>query len=152
MNEDRARALALRQGQLLERSATLRAQLARDAQPWQQTLGRVDEARARARAGWQWLRAHPEVPAAALALLLVLRPRRTAALAWRWGRRVWLGWQLWRRFGVHQPAPGRAWLPGPQGGTGSPGGASPLQTFLQRGLATLLPALLQALLQRFTRR
>jgi hypothetical protein len=152
MNEDRARALALRQGQLLERSATLRAQLARDAQPWQQTLGRVDEARTRAQAGWQWLRAHPEVPAAALALLLVLRPRRTAALAWRWGRRAWLGWQLWRRLGAAPPAPGPAWLAGLQARPGAPRGASPLQTLLQQGLATLLPALLQALMQRFTRR
>jgi hypothetical protein len=150
MNEDRARALALRQGQLLERSATLRAQLVRDAQPWQQTLGRVDELRWRAQTGWQWLRAHPEVPAAALGLLLVLRPRRTTALAWRWGRRAWLGWQLWRRLGAGQVGPG-GW-PGLQPGQAAPRAASPLQSLLQQGLATLLPALLQALLQRFTRR
>lgn len=110
MNEGRALALARRQGQLLERSAMLRAQVAQHSQPWQQALGHVDEARERARSGWDWLRAHPEVPAAAVALLLVLRPRRTLRLAWRWGRRGLFAWRLWRRYAMH-PAVAPSLLP-----------------------------------------
>ncbi len=97
MNETRAQALALRQAQLLARSALLRQRLGEDLAPWQPRLARVDQARALASHSWQWLRQHPEVPAAAAGLLLVLRPKRALALAWRWGRRGWLGWQLWRR-------------------------------------------------------
>ncbi len=97
MNENRIRALALRQQELLLRSALLRQQVAEQMAPWQLQLGRVDRARIAVQGGWQWLRRHPEVPAAAGALLLVLRPRRALRLAWRWGRRGWLAWQLWRR-------------------------------------------------------
>lgn len=98
MNERRAVALARRQGELMARSTMLRAQLAQHSQPWQQALSQVDTARSRVQGGWLWLRAHPEVPAAAAALLLVLRPRRTLRLAWRWGRRGVFAWQLWRRY------------------------------------------------------
>jgi YqjK-like protein len=97
VNESRALALARRQQQLLARSERLREQLASDMRPWQRRLDQADQASAAVHSGWQWLRAHPEVPAAAVALLAVLRPRRALALAWRWGRRGWWGWQLWRR-------------------------------------------------------
>lgn len=107
MNEDRALALARRQGQLLERSARLRAQVVRHSRPLQRTLAEADQARAQVQAGWQWLRAHPQVPLAAAGalagLLLVLRPRRTLGqafrFAWRWGRRSHFAWQLWQRWG-----------------------------------------------------
>ena len=97
MNEARVLALAVRQQQLLARSAYLRLQVTQDMAPWQSRLGQVDRARAAVATGWQWLRAHPEVPAGAAVLLMLLRPKRALALAWRWGRRGWLGWQIWRR-------------------------------------------------------
>jgi hypothetical protein len=111
MNEDRALALARRQGRLLERSAALRAQVVRHSRPLQRTLAEVDEARAQAQAGWQWLQAHPQVPlavaGAVAGLLLVRRPRRTLGrawrFAWRWGRRSVFAWQLWRRWGGLRP-------------------------------------------------
>jgi hypothetical protein len=89
MNPRRA-ALVRRQQQLLVRSSELRGQLARDAQVWQPPLALADQVHA----GWRWLRAHPEVPLAAAAVLLVLRPRR----ALRWGWRLWSGWRLWLRL------------------------------------------------------
>jgi hypothetical protein len=82
-------ALALRQQALLLRSAALRADLGRDLRRLQAPLALAD----RVRAGWQWLRAHPQVPLAAGLVLVVLRPRR----AWRWGLRLWWGWRRWRR-------------------------------------------------------
>ena len=48
----------------------------------------------RVRAGWLWLRAHPQLPLAAAVVLVVLRPRR----AWRWGLRLWWGWRSWQRM------------------------------------------------------
>jgi len=97
VTEARVLALALRQQQLLARSAFLRTQVAQHMAPWQARLGQVDQARAAVTTSWQWLRTHPEVPAGAAVLLLLLRPKRALALAWRWGRRGWLGWQIWRR-------------------------------------------------------
>ena len=82
-------ALALRQQALLLRSAALRSDLGRDLRRLQAPLALAD----RVRAGWQWLRAHPQVPLAAGLVLVVLRPRR----AWRWGLRLWWGWRRWRR-------------------------------------------------------
>jgi len=90
MNPRRATALVRRQQQLLVRSSELRGQLARDALAWQPPLALAD----RVHAGWRWLRAHPEAPLAAAAVLLVLRPRR----ALRWGWRLWSGWRLWLRL------------------------------------------------------
>lgn len=48
--------------------------------------------------GARWLWRHPEVFVATAVALLVARPRA----AWRWLRRGFVGWQVWRR--------GRAWL------------------------------------------
>lgn len=83
------REVAQRQQLLMARSGRLRQRLAADVQVLQHPLALVDQLRH----GWQWLRAHPEVPAAAVLLLALVRPRR----AWRLARRVWAGWQLWRR-------------------------------------------------------
>ena len=81
--------LAQRQLRLLVRSSELRSRFARDAQVWQQPLALADQVRA----GWRWLRAHPEVPLAAAAVVVLLRPRRAWRLVWR----LWAGWRLWRR-------------------------------------------------------
>ena len=103
MNEDRVIALARRQQQLLARSAQLRGEVAQQMQPWKQKLGLVDRVRSNVHSAWHWLRRHPEVPAGVAVGLVVLRPRRAWALGWRWGRRAFLGWQLFRRFGGVAP-------------------------------------------------
>ena len=77
MNHHRAAALLERQHRLLLRSTELRGRLAADAVVLRRPLALAD----RVREGWRWLRAHPEVPLAALVVVAVLRPRR----AWRWG-------------------------------------------------------------------
>jgi hypothetical protein len=84
----RAEALRRRQLLLLQRSGELRQQFAQHSQALQGPLAVADQVHA----GWRWLRAHPEVPLAAAAVLVVLRPRRAWRLAWR----VWTGWRLWR--------------------------------------------------------
>jgi hypothetical protein len=81
--------VALRREQLLLRSATLRGQLARDAQVLQAPLALADSVRD----GLRWLRQNPEWPLGGVLLLLVLKPRRT----WRWISRGWWAWRLWRR-------------------------------------------------------
>ncbi len=45
------------------------------------------------KAGTRWLAERPAIPVAIGAALLVARPRAVL----RWGRRAWLGWQMWRR-------------------------------------------------------
>lgn len=97
MNEDRVLALALRQQQLLARSAEIRRRVAVDMAPWKQRLHTVDKWRWAVGSGWHWLRRHPEVPAGLAVGVALLRPRRVLGWAWRWGRRAWLGWQLYRR-------------------------------------------------------
>jgi hypothetical protein len=85
-----AEVLALRQQRLLMRSQALRQRLASDAAAWQAPLRWADGAVA----VWTWLRGHPEAPLAALAVVLLLRPRR----ALRWGLRLWSGWRLLQRL------------------------------------------------------
>jgi hypothetical protein len=46
------------------------------------------------RTGWHWLKAHPALPMGLAVALIVARP----AVAWRWGRRAWLGWKTWQRL------------------------------------------------------
>jgi hypothetical protein len=84
-----ARQLALRQHLLLLRSAELRREFIEQTAPWQTPLSLAD----RVRAGWQWLRGHPEAVAAGALTLAVLRPRR----AWRWSARIWWAWRMWKR-------------------------------------------------------
>lgn len=90
INRRRATELALHQRQLLLRSTELRLRLMDDAQVLAPPLRLAD----RVHAGWRWLRDHPEVPLAAVAVVVVLRPRR----ALRWGLRLWTGWQTFRRL------------------------------------------------------
>lgn len=46
-------------------------------------------------AGIRWTRQHPEALAATVALLLAARPA-TRRFAWRWGRRAFMAWRVWR--------------------------------------------------------
>ena len=86
-------ALVDRGRQLQARSAALRGQLAVDADVLRTPLALADQVRR----GWHWLKANPQQVAvgvgAAVALLVVWRPRR---LAWLAGR-MWAGWRLWQR-------------------------------------------------------
>ena len=97
-NAKRQRELALRQGMLLARSSELRGDIARYTHPFQAPLGRVDEARRLLFEAWDWLRAHPEVPIGAAIAVAVIRPRRALRWSWRWGRRAWFGWALYKRL------------------------------------------------------
>ena len=69
--------LMLRRGRLLLRSAQLRAQWGWQVQGLRRPLGVADEARA----GVQWLLRNPVWPLAALAVVVVLKPRRVWRLA-----------------------------------------------------------------------
>jgi hypothetical protein len=85
----KAEQLARRRQQLLLRSGELRQQLSRDAQvlaPW---LGAADGVRSAS----AWLQRHPEWVAAAVATLVVLKPRRVLSL----GLKGWSGWKMWQR-------------------------------------------------------
>jgi hypothetical protein len=90
MTRRRADEVRLQQMALLLRSAELRLEVATQGARLQTPLAVAD----RVREGWDWLRAHPEVPIAAAVVIAVLRPRR----AWRWGVRLWWGWRSWRRL------------------------------------------------------
>lgn len=75
--------LQLRQQHLLIRSTELRLQLRGQMAQLQGPAAVADQVKA----GVTWLYQHPQWPAGALALLLVLKPRR--ALAWT-GKLWWL--------------------------------------------------------------
>jgi len=85
MNRD---ALMLQRGRLLVRSAQLRTQFAAQASGLRRPLGLADQARD----GVRWLVRNPQWPLGALAVLVVLRPRRVLRLAGA----------LWWGFGIAQ--------------------------------------------------
>lgn len=74
----------------MARSAELRLRLASESRPLQASLAAIDQARE----GVNWLRSHPQWSLGALALLLVLRPKRTL----RWASRLLWGWGLYQRL------------------------------------------------------
>lgn len=81
--------LVLRRQHLQARSALLRDQLAQQAQPLATTLAWVDGVRQ----AWHWLRRHPVLPLAGVAVLVLLRPRRVLG----WAGRLWAAWGLLQR-------------------------------------------------------
>lgn len=85
----RQQRLWMRRQQLLRQSSELRVQLQRHSQGLAPVLRGAD----RAWLAGIWLREHPLVPATALFLLALRRPRGVL----RWARRGWAGWQLIRR-------------------------------------------------------
>ena len=74
----------------MARSHALRERLAHESQPLQHPLALGDQVRD----GVRWLKAHPLWIAGAVALPLILRPRRAAG----WGVKLWWGWRAWRRL------------------------------------------------------
>jgi hypothetical protein len=89
--------LAQRRTLLLARSQMLRDDWAHQVQALRAPLGVAD----RARDGVQWLARNPQWPLAAVALLVVLRPRRALRLA----SFAWWGWGVLKRVRAHA-APG----------------------------------------------
>lgn len=85
----RADTLALQRELLRARSAVLRAGIAQDLRTLAAPLAAGDQARG----ALQWLKAHPLVPLAGVALLVAARPRRVLRL----GLKAFGAWQLWRR-------------------------------------------------------
>lgn len=80
--------LATRHGALQVRIAEQRRQLARHAAPLEAALNRGDTVLD----GVDWLKHHPVAVGAAVAAVVVARPKR----AWRWAQRgffLWRGWQ-----------------------------------------------------------
>jgi hypothetical protein len=77
-----------RRSRLLARSGGLRERLAEEAQALERPLALAD----RARGALEWLAAHPQWLIAAVAVPIVLRPRRALA----WALKLWGGWRLWR--------------------------------------------------------
>jgi len=84
--------IGIRRGRLLERIAHQRAALGRDVQPVCDVLQAVDHGIARVRTVSGFLKRHPGLVLAAVALLVVLKPRR----AWRLAKRGFVVWRLWR--------------------------------------------------------
>lgn len=84
--------LALKKQRLELRSEGLRQEIANAALALQPSLAGVD----RLAEGIGWLRRHPATVLAAVAGLLLARPRRLLRLA----KRGWLLWLALRRFGV----------------------------------------------------
>lgn len=84
--------IGIRRGRLLERIAHQRAALSRDVQPVCRVLHTADQAVARVRTASDFLKSHPGLVLAAVALLVVLKPRR----AWHLAKRGFLVWRLWR--------------------------------------------------------
>lgn len=84
--------LAVQRGRLIERIASQRQRLTQDLHPIAHALQTTDHAVAVLRSGAEYLEERPALVAAAVGLLLVLRPQRV----WRWSRRGFLLWRTWR--------------------------------------------------------
>lgn len=83
--------LATRHGELKARIDLQRRTLSEQTEPLEAALARGDAVLQ----GVDWLKHHPLAIAAAVAAVVVARPRR----AWRWAKRgffVWRGWQAIR--------------------------------------------------------
>ncbi len=88
---DKALALAMRHGALRARIDEQRRLLQQQVAPLEALMARGDAAVQ----GIGWLKQHPGAIVAAVAALVVIRPKA----AWRWAKRgvfVWRGWQAVR--------------------------------------------------------
>ncbi len=87
--------LAVRRGALTVRIEMQRSALAAQLQPVARLAGGVDQALV----GVDWLKRNPRVVAAAVALLVVLKPRRV----WAWSRRAFMLWRGWSALKAKLP-------------------------------------------------
>lgn len=87
MNE-RLLQLAARQGLLKARIEAQRLSLAEQTEPLETALARGDAVLQ----GVDWLKHHPVAIAAAVAAVVVARPRK----AWRWAKRGFFVWRSWQ--------------------------------------------------------
>lgn len=92
--------IGIRRGRLIERIARQRALLGEQLQPVSSVLGAADRGIAGVRTGIDYLRRRPELVVAALALLIILKPRRV----WRWAKRGFVLWRTWRAVRVQLAA------------------------------------------------
>lgn len=103
--------LATRRGELLARSRMQRQQLSRDLAPLADALGSVDRGLHHLNRAGRWLQRNPAVVGAAVATLVVLRPRRVFGLLRR----------LWQLRGLLAGAAGAAGMAGSAASTGLAG-------------------------------
>lgn len=83
--------IGIRRGRLLERIASQRSALGRELAPVHSVLNTADRALAGLRSGTTYLKQHPGLALAAVALLVIVKPGR----AWRWARRGFIAWRAW---------------------------------------------------------
>jgi hypothetical protein len=99
--------LGIRRGRLLERIASQRSALAYQLAPLREALSVADRAVAGLRRGTDYVKQHPGLALAALAVLVIVKPCR----AWRWARRGFIAWRSWvalrERFAVFGLRSGR---------------------------------------------
>ena len=84
--------LAIERGRLIERISNQRQLLGEQLQPVGASLHTADRAVTTLRNGSKYLKQHPEVVTVAVAVLVVVQPRRV----WRWGKRGFFVWRSWR--------------------------------------------------------
>ena len=96
--------LALRKQLLVLDAAGQRERLARHANGLVPLFNVADQVNT----GVRWVRRHPEALAAGLSLLVAARPG-VRRFFWRWGRRGFVAWRLWRDGGrwLQQQSPTR---------------------------------------------
>lgn len=82
--------LALKRQRLQWQAQSQRQELGRHFQVFLPAFTAAD----RIRTGAHFLRAHPQWLAGAAVILAVLRPRR----AWRWSKRGFVAWRLWKKL------------------------------------------------------
>lgn len=88
--------LAVERGRLLERISNQRQLLGQQMQPVGDALRSADRAISTLRNGSDYVKQHPEVVTVAVAVLVVLQPRRV----WRWTKRGFFAWRAWRTLRV----------------------------------------------------
>lgn len=80
--------IQVQRAHLLARAAAERRNVSARLALWEAPLGVADRSVAAAR----YLRRHPSIVVAAVALLVLLKPRRAIA----WARRAFVAWRTWR--------------------------------------------------------
>lgn len=87
--------LAARRGELKAKIEMERSALAQHAQPVAQLLGKADHVVE----GVEWVKRHPGAVGAAVAALVVAKPKR----AWNLAKRGFFLWQTWRNLRRRMP-------------------------------------------------